>query len=48
VARPLIASRRAEIAIGLVAFIGGSLLIRDAYDKRGFEPPWWSRPFTWW
>ena len=44
----LIANRRTEIAVGVLAFVGGSLLIRDAYDNRGQDVPWWARPFTWW
>lgn len=47
-ARPVIASRRAEIGAGVALFIAGSLLIRDAYDNRGRQVPFWARPFTWW
>lgn len=47
-AKPLIADRRTEIAVGAGLFLLGSLLIRDAYDKRGESVPWWARPFTWW
>lgn len=41
-------SRRAEIVLGVAAFVGGSLLIRHAYDGRGHELPFWARPFSWW
>lgn len=41
-------NRRAEIILGVVGFVGGALLLRDAYDNRGIDAPWWSRPFTWW
>lgn len=44
----LIGDRRAEIALGAGLFLAGSLLIRDAYDKRNIDVPWWARPFTWW
>jgi len=48
VSKHLVQNRRAEIVLGVAAFVGGSLLIRDAYDKRGLDVPWWARPFTWW
>lgn len=44
----LFANRKVEIALGAAAFVGGSLLIRDAFDNRGLAVPWWARPFTWW
>jgi hypothetical protein len=44
----IIRSRKAEIALGVAAFLAGSLLIRDAYDGRGREMPWAFRPFSWW
>lgn len=43
-----IANRRLEIAAGVALFVGGSLLIRDAYDNRGRELPRLLRPFSWW
>lgn len=46
--RHIIEDRRTEIAVGVVAFLAGSLLIRDAYDKRGQDVPWFARPLTWW
>lgn len=46
--RHLIADRRLELAVGIAAFIGGSLLIRDAYEGRGVDMPWLLRPFSWW
>jgi len=44
----LLRSRKAEIGLGIAAFVCGSLLIRDAYDGRGIELPWFARPFSWW
>lgn len=43
-----ISPRRMQIAAGIGAFVLGSLLIRDAYDKSGVEQPWWFSPFSWW
>lgn len=44
----LIENRGAEIALGLVLFAGGALLLRDAYEGRGREVPVFARPFTFW
>ena len=44
----LIRSRRAEVIAGWALFIGGALLLRDAYDNRGQEVPLFARPFTFW
>jgi hypothetical protein len=44
----LIADRRTEILLGFGLFIGGAVLLRDAYDRRGIEQPVWMRPFSWW
>ena len=46
--RHIVADRRTEIVLGLLAFAGGALLLRDAYDNRGREVPLWARPFTFW
>lgn len=44
----LFRDRKVEIGLGVAAFIAGSLLIRDAYDGRGVDLPWFARPFSWW
>lgn len=46
--RHWMADRRLEAWLGVAAFVGGSLLIRDAYEGRGRDVPFWARPFTWW
>lgn len=33
-------NRRMEIALGLLAFVIGCILIYDAYDARGKRMPW--------
>jgi hypothetical protein len=48
VAKHLIASQRTEKAAGIGLFILGAVLLRDAYDNRGQDVPWWARPFTFW
>jgi hypothetical protein len=32
--------------LGFAAFLGGALLIRDAYEGRGIDQPFFLRPFT--
>lgn len=44
----LMRDRRAEVALGVALFVGGALLLRDAYDRRGVDQPWFMRPFTFW
>lgn len=46
--RHIIADRKTEIILGIAAFLGGALLLRDAYDNRGRPVPPWARPFTFW
>jgi hypothetical protein len=35
-----IGDRKAEILVGLVLFLAGSMLIWDAFDGRGKKMPW--------
>lgn len=44
----LLRSRRLEITLGIAMFVGGSMLIRDAYEGRQQPQPWYWRPFSWW
>lgn len=46
--RHLIPDRRLELAAGAAAFLLGAVLIRDAYDGRGIDQPFWLRPFSFW
>jgi hypothetical protein len=36
----LVGNRKAEIVIGIILFLAGSLLLYDAFDKRGKAVPW--------
>lgn len=46
--RHFMASQPREVALGLALFVGGSLLLWDAYDRRGRDAPRILRPFTFW
>lgn len=47
-ARHYIANQRTEIAVGVVVFALGALLLHDAYDGRGKTQPRFLRPFSFW
>jgi hypothetical protein len=44
----LMQNRRMEIALGLLAFVIGCILIYDAYDARGKRLPWPASGLTPW
>lgn len=46
--RPLIADRGLALALGMVAFGVGAVLLYDAYEGRGRSTPRLLRPFTFW
>ena len=46
--RHVIASRRAELALGFAALAAAGVLLSDAYDRRGHDQPWWLRPLSFW
>lgn len=46
--RPLVRNRTVALYGGLAMFVGGAVLLHDAYEGRGRPTPWWARPFTWW
>jgi hypothetical protein len=46
--RPLVADRRVALWAGIALFVGGAILMRDAYEGRGRDTPLILRPFTFW
>lgn len=42
----LIASQKTEAFLGWAVFLAGAFLLKDAYDRRGRDQPWWGKPFT--
>lgn len=44
----LMRNRRAEVVAGFALFGLGALLLRDAYDRRNVDQPWFMRPFSFW
>lgn len=46
--RPLVRNRNTAITVGVAMFLGGALLLHDAFEGRGQDTPWWARPFTFW
>lgn len=46
--RRLFKDQRSAIIVGLVLFIGGAIVLHDAYEGRGRNTPLLLRPFTWW
>lgn len=46
--RPIVADRRVALALGVALFVGGALLLHDAYEGRGRNTPALLRPFTFW
>jgi hypothetical protein len=43
--RPFIANQGTAIFFGLMLFIGGAILLWDAYERRGARTPLILRPF---
>ena len=46
--RPIIRNRNTAILAGVGMFLGGALLLHDAFEGRGVDTPWWARAFTFW
>lgn len=47
-AKPHFKDKNVAIAVGLGAMGVGWFCLRDAWEGRGGDTPWWARPFTWW
>jgi hypothetical protein len=43
--RPWVANKTTAVAVGLLLFVAGMLLLYDAYDRRGGRAPWIIRAF---
>lgn len=47
-AKPFFPNKNTAVVVGLVAMGAGWFCLRDAWEGRGGDTPWWARPFTWW
>lgn len=46
--KPFFKSKNTAVVAGVTAMGVGWFCLRDAWEGRGGNTPWWARPFTWW